>query len=57
MTKRKKPEHVRQTDWDAVDIPELDAKTLARMRPARDAVPEVVAAYRRSRGRPPHDTP
>lgn len=55
MTKRKKPEQVRQTDWDAVDIPELDAKTLARMRPARDAVPEVVAAYRRTRGRPPKE--
>lgn len=55
MTKRKKPEKVRQADWDAVDIPELNAKTLARMRPARDAAPEVVAAYRRTRGRPPKE--
>ncbi len=55
MTKRKKPEKVCQADWDAVDIPQLDAKTLARMRPARDAVPEVVAVYRRSRGRPPKE--
>lgn len=55
MTKRKKPENVHPSDWDAVDIPKLDAKTLTCMRRARDAVPEVVAVYRRSRGRPPKE--
>lgn len=56
MKKRKKPEHISQADWDAVDIPELDAKKVARMRPAREVLPDVVEAYRRSRGRPPKET-
>ncbi len=27
LSRSAKPEQVRQTDWDAIDIPELDAKT------------------------------
>jgi uncharacterized protein (DUF4415 family) len=34
------------------DSPELVDRDFARMRPAEDVVPDVVAAYRRSRGRP-----
>jgi uncharacterized protein (DUF4415 family) len=47
----KKPEHISQADWDAVDIPEITAEQFARMRPASEVVPEIVAQYRRQRGR------
>lgn len=53
MKKRKKPDHISRKDWDAVDIPEVTGKDFSRMRPAAKVLPEVVAAYRRSRGRPP----
>lgn len=49
----KKPDHISQEDWDSVDIPELTDEELARMRPAAEVAPELVEAYRRSRGRPP----
>lgn len=38
------------------DNPELSAEALARARPATEAVPEVVAAFRRPRGRPAGET-
>ena len=44
MTKRKKDEY---------DLPELTAKMFKRMRPAREVRPDFVAAYERTRGRPP----
>jgi len=52
MKKRKKPDHISRKDWEAVNIPEVTGKEFARMRPAEKVLPEVVAAYRRSRGRP-----
>ncbi len=55
--KKRKPDHVPQEDWDAVDIPELTEEDFARMRPAAEVVPDIVAEYRRSRGRPPKESP
>lgn len=46
MTTPKKPEHVSQEDWDSVDVPDLTEEELARMRPASEVVPEIVAAYK-----------
>ena len=53
--KKRKPDHIAQEDWDAVDIPELTEEDFARMRPASEVVPEIVAEYRGSRGRPPKE--
>lgn len=40
---------------DDYDLPELTAKMFREMRPAREVHPELVAAYERSRGRPPKE--
>ena len=37
---------------DEYDLPEMTAKMFKNMRPAREVMPEIVAAYERSRGRP-----
>ncbi len=47
---KRKPKCIRQEDWDAVESPALHTATLARMQPAENAVPQVVRAYRRTRG-------
>jgi len=58
MTAKHKPEHISQEDWDSVDVPELTDEELARMRPAAEVLPEVVAAHKAGqlklprRGRP-----
>ena len=40
-----------QTDTDDLDdVPELTEADIARMRPAREVFPELVAQYERSRG-------
>lgn len=57
MRTKRKPDHISQEDWDAVDSPELTEDMLKRMRPASEVVPEIVDEYRRSRGRPPKETP
>jgi uncharacterized protein (DUF4415 family) len=48
-------------DWDSVDSPELTDEELAQMKPAREVLPpeffNAVAELRRSRGRPPVETP
>jgi len=51
--KKRKPDHISQEDWDAVDIPELTEEDFSRMKPASEVVPDIVEAYRRSRGHPP----
>ncbi|MDA8111646.1 MAG: BrnA antitoxin family protein [Nitrospiraceae bacterium] len=53
MKTKRKPDHISQEDWEAVDSPELTDEMLRRMRPASETVMEIVAEYRRSRGRPP----
>jgi uncharacterized protein (DUF4415 family) len=53
--KKKKPDHISQEDWDAVDSPPLSEKILAKMRPAREVAPELIALQehlRKQRGRP-----
>ena len=58
MSQRKrKPANISQKDWDDVDSPPLTAAEMRRMRPASEVVPEIVEAYRRSRGRPPKAQP
>jgi len=47
MKKSKRPDHISREDWDAVDIPELTKKDVARMQPARSMHPEIVNAYER----------
>lgn len=53
--KTKKPDHISQEDWDAVDSPPLTAEILGKMRPAREVVPELITLQehlRKQRGRP-----
>ncbi len=45
MSRKKKPAHISQEDWDAVDSPPMTNAQLARMRPAREVMPDLVAAY------------
>jgi uncharacterized protein (DUF4415 family) len=40
-----KPENVSQKDWDDADIPELTDEDFARMHPASEISPDIVAAY------------
>ncbi|MCH2520128.1 MAG: BrnA antitoxin family protein [Dehalococcoidia bacterium] len=47
---KKRPKHISQEDWDAVDSPPLTGEQLARMRPMREVHPEIVESYLRSRG-------
>jgi uncharacterized protein (DUF4415 family) len=37
------------------DVPELTSREIAEMRPAKELRPGFVAAYERTRGRPPKD--
>jgi len=46
----RKPDHISQQDWDAVDVPELTDAQMKQMRPAIEVVPHIVEEYRRSRG-------
>ena len=43
----------RRTKGSDYDVPELSARDIAAMRPAREVRPGFVAAYVRTRGRPP----
>jgi uncharacterized protein (DUF4415 family) len=58
MTKPvKKPAHISQAGWDAVDVPELTDEGFARARPFKDVFPEQYAAWKKQRGRPPIEAP
>lgn len=57
MKKAKKPEGASQREWDGMDIPEWTAADFARARPASEVVPEIVAAWRKRRGRGPQKAP
>ena len=39
---KRKPEHIRQEDWDEVEIPELTEEDFEHMRPAREVLPEIL---------------
>lgn len=43
----------KRTKGSEYDVPELTARQIAEMRPAREVRPSFVAAYERTRGRPP----
>ena len=62
MSKRKKPPHISQADWDDAEIPELTAGDFRRMRPAREVLPKLIGAKAaaellRPRGRPRKENP
>ena len=57
MKKPKKPEGVSQQEWDNLDIPEWTAADFKRARPAAEVFPEIVAAWRKRRGRGPQKAP
>lgn len=38
-TQKKKPDHISQEDWDAVDSPPLTEKMLRNLRPVRETMP------------------
>lgn len=48
--KKRKPKHITQENWDAVESPPLTDEQLAGMRPAPETHPEIVERYRRTRG-------
>jgi uncharacterized protein (DUF4415 family) len=58
--KKKKPDHISQEDWDAVDSPPLSKEFLAKMRPVRELAPELIALQEhlgKQRGRPKSANP
>lgn len=38
---KRKPDHISQEDWDAVDVPEWTDEMFARARPAREVFPDI----------------
>jgi uncharacterized protein (DUF4415 family) len=51
MAKNKKPRHISQKNWDAVDSPPLSDDILAAMKPARETFPDLAEeSARRKRG-------
>jgi hypothetical protein len=46
---KKKPEHIAQEDWDAVDFPEIPEDRLRRMKPLREK-PELLEALKKAQG-------
>ena len=56
MKGAKKPAHISQEDWDAVDFPPLTEEQLARMRPAR-AIFSDIDRFPKPRSRGPQKAP
>jgi uncharacterized protein (DUF4415 family) len=56
MSKAKKPAHISQEDWDAVDFPPLTGEQLARMRPAREVFADL-DNFPKPRSRGPQKAP
>ena len=50
MAKRKRPDHISQQGWDAVDSPALTEKILLDLRPASEAFPDLAKQAGRKRG-------
>lgn len=44
---KRKPEHIAQEDWDAVDFPEIPEERLRQMKPLRDK-PELLRALKKA---------
>ncbi len=55
-TKVKKPAHISQEDWDAVDFPPLSEKELEALRPAREVFPDI-DSFPKPRRRGPQKAP
>ncbi len=52
MTTTRKPSKISKADWDSAALPPLPLSLMRKMRPASEVAPEIVAAYKRGRGRP-----
>ena len=48
--KKKKPDHISQEDWDAVDVPEWTEEMFRRAKPAREIFPDFDFPKPRHRG-------
>lgn len=46
-TAKRKPDHISQEDWDAVDSPPITKRMMEGMRPTREVRPEFVKAWRK----------
>lgn len=60
MTTRKKfvaGQGYTEQDWNDVDSPELTDEQMATAQPFAEAYPDLAESIRRSRGRPPVETP
>jgi uncharacterized protein (DUF4415 family) len=57
MKGAKKPAHISEKDWVAVDVPEATDAGFARARPFKDVFPAQFEAWKRGRGRPAVETP
>ncbi len=49
---KKKPKHIKQEDWDAVESPPLSNKMLSKMQPVRKAHPNIPSRVRGSQKEP-----
>ena len=49
---KKRPKHIKQEDWDAVESPPISNKMLSRMQPVRKAHTNMPARVRGSQKKP-----
>lgn len=49
---KKKPDHIKQEDWDAVESPPLSNKMLSQMQPVRKAHPNMPSRVRGPQKKP-----
>ena len=49
---KKKPDHIKQEDWDAVESPPLSNKILSRMQPVKKAHPNMPSRVRGPQKKP-----
>lgn len=49
---KKKPDHIKQEDWDAVESPPLSSKMLSKMQPVRKAHPNMPSRVRGPQKKP-----
>ena len=49
---KKKPDHIKQEDWDAVESPPISKDMLARMQPVRKAHPGIPPRVRGPQKKP-----
>ena len=49
---KKKPKHIKQKDWEAVESPPLSNKMLSKMQPVRKAHPNIPSRVRGQQKKP-----